>query len=478
MTVTSKRNTYLPLTPLTADWMQSLFDAPEILQQAIKKYGSPINIHNTKPFVNNYQEYAETFERHGLSYQVFFARKANKSKIFVSQAKASDFGVDTASYQELKQCLEMGMPAERLVFTAAIKEERSIRLAVEHSVLIILDNQDECELTQQIGEELGKKAKIGFRISGFWVNDRKLYSRFGFDVEVFLDFMKNKFSQYTQLDYQGLHFHLDGYDTHQRGTAMHVAFDIAEKLQKLNHRTLFLDIGGGLLMNYLADKSQWQTFQNELKAAVRGERPPLTFGNNGLGYEMIDGELQGRMKVYPYFNELARSTFLEQVLKTEHNSQTVAKRARQLQIEIRLEPGRSLLDQTGMTVAKVVHRKTDSRGDHHIGLAMNMTQMYSSSADFLLDPVVLHQETPTESDEAVEVFFTGAYCLERDVLLKRRIQVAKLPQKGDLVCFLNTAGYMMHFFESEAHLFDLAKNLVYKHDSERQVSLANFRLDE
>jgi len=477
MTISKQRDTYLPLTPLTSDWMQSLFDAPEILQKAIEKYGSPINIHHTGPFVNNYNEYADTFEQHGLNYQVFFARKANKSKVFVIQAKKSGFGVDTASYQELKQCLEMGMPAERLVFTAAIKEARSIRLAIENDILIILDNTDECALTQQIGEELGKKATVGVRISGFCVNERKLYSRFGFDVEVFYDFMQHQFQNYTQLDYQGLHFHLEGYDTHQRGIAMHAAFDIAEKLQQLGHQTRFLDIGGGILMNYLCDKSQWQQFETELKTAVKGERPPITFGNNGLGYEMSDGELQGRMKVYPYFNELARATFLDQVLRTEQNGQTVAKRARQLQVEIRIEPGRSLLDQTGMTVAQVIHRKVDSRGDYHIGLAMNMTQMYSSSADFLLDPVVLFQKTPGQQDEAIEVFFTGAYCLERDVLLKRRIRVGKLPEKGDLVCFLNTAGYMMHFFESEAHLFDLAQNLVYAPQDMKQPKASDFRTD-
>ena len=73
---------------------------------------------------------------------------------------------------------------------------------------------------------------------------------------------------------------------------------------------------------------------------------------------------------------------------------------------------------------------------------------------------------PNPDAEAVAVYFTGAYCLERDVLLKRKISLPQLPEIGDTVLFVNTAGYMMHFFETEAHLFERAKNLSITDDSE------------
>jgi diaminopimelate decarboxylase len=114
-----------------------------------------------------------------------------------------------------------------------------------------------------------------------------------------------------------------------------------------------------------------------------------------------------------------------------------------------------------MTVARVAFRKQDLNGDWLIGLEMNRTQMFSSSADFLLEPTVIYKEKPTANDESVKAFFVGAYCLEQEFLLKRKIKLEKLPAIGDAVCFPNTAGYMMHFFESEAHLFDLAENLVF-----------------
>ena len=59
---------------------------------------------------------------------------------------------------------------------------------------------------------------------------------------------------------------------------------------------------------------------------------------------------------------------------------------------------------------------------------MNMSQMLSSSADFLLDPYIIYQDEIEDNQEEIKVYFTGAYCLERDILLKRAIQLPKLPR--------------------------------------------------
>jgi diaminopimelate decarboxylase len=41
----------------------------------------------------------------------------------------------------------------------------------------------------------------------------------------------------------------------------------------------------------------------------------------------------------------------------------------------------------------------------------------------------------------------------------------KLPEMGDLVCFVNTAGYLMHFYETHSHLLPLSTNLEMTVDS-------------
>ena len=454
------------LTPLVAPWMLTLQQHPALLDRLIQKYHSPLNILCLDPFESNARDFASVFEEQDSRYGILFARKANKCRAFVKRAGAMGIGVDTASHRELEQALEAGVPVSRLVLTAAIKEERALRLALQNDVLIILDNEDECRLVDRLAQSLNCIALVGLRVSGFWIGKSKLYSRFGFDidqVEAFVGRVLVAPDVGSRLKYCGLHFHLNGYSTAERGVALHACLSLAERMENsYGLRTRFIDMGGGCLVNYLESKAQWEEFDRQLRRAVEGERDPITFNNDGLGYSLIHGEIHGRLATYPYFNETTRKDFLREVLRSRdsNHAEAAVDRARRQDIELRLEPGRSLLDQTGVTIARVAFRKRDSRGDELVGLEMNTSQMQSSSADFLLDPFLIPREGSNRSGP-VSVYLTGAYCLEGDLLLKRSVEFAQKPEVGDFVLFVNTAGYMMHFNESEAHLFDLAENLIY-----------------
>ena len=454
---------YPPLTPVTSPWMNEVVKDHSLLRDLFEQYGSPINLHHLKPFADNYKLYQEVLEKHNLHYTIFFARKANRCKAFAKEADRLGFGVDTASYRELKQCLDLGCSPDKLICTAAVKTERLVRLALNNDVLMVLDNVDECQLVNRLAGKLGKKTQVGIRISGFDYRGDKLYSRFGFDIEDVIPFITSSLGKENQLNnlrFDGFHFHLDGYSIEQRGAALRQTIELAEELQNHGISTSFIDMGGGLLTNYLSDKAEWNTFWDELKKAVRGERPPITFGNNGLGYKMINSRLHGSPQVYPYFNKTAKADFLDKVLSfSNDSSETVASLMRDRDIELRMEPGRSLLDQTGMTVARVAHRKKDARGDWLIGLEMNRSQLSSSSADFLLDPIFIPRQSRGTEKEPTPVYFTGAYCLEQDIILKRKIVLPRLPQIGDTIAFVNTAGYMMHFYETESHLLQKTTNL-------------------
>lgn len=110
-----------------------------------------------------------------------------------------------------------------------------------------------------------------------------------------------------------------------------------------------------------------------------------------------------------------------------------------------------------------------------VGLEMNMSQMNSASEDFLLDPFILYRSHSDES-ENVRFYLTGAYCLESDLILKRELNFPRLPSRGDYVFFINTAGYLMHFYERQAHLFDFANNL-YLENLNEIMTIENFKMD-
>lgn len=456
-------NTYLPpLKPITTPWMHSIMEDFKLQEAVLETYNSPVNLHHLGAFQDNIAEYKSILDTYGFKYQLFFARKANKFKNLIPAAVEVGIGIDTASLPELQQCLDLDVNPKQLISTAAIKNKALLELAVRNKVLLIIDNKDELDQVRAIAKSLNQTAKIGIRISGFKHQEVKLFSRFGFDVDAVIPFLETYFKNpdtHKRLSVEGFHFHLDGYSTAQRGEAIHQTLDIIAKLKHVNFPISFIDMGGGILMNYLQSQQEWNRFKDTLKQAVLEKHDPITYNNDGLGYRNRDGHLEGDLATYPYFNENSKASFLKEILETTNTeNKTVAQRLKQKGIELRLEPGRSLLNQVGITLARVAHRKVDARGNHLIGLEMNMSQLKSSSADFLLDPFISYKN-PNPDSEAVPVYFTGAYCLERDVLLKRKISVPQLPEIGDTVLFVNTAGYMMHFFETEAHLFERAKNL-------------------
>ena len=462
---------YPQLTAIKAPWMDKVLTNTPFLNGLFQEYGSPINILHRDPFEKNYNRFKKVFDKHKLPHTIFFARKANRCKMFVRESNRLGFGVDTASYLELKQCLHMGCDPKKIVLTAAVKNEKLVHLALQNDVLIILDNEDECCLVNRIAREQGKSAEIGIRISGFQYRGEKLYSRFGFDRDHVVEFITShlgKDNKHENLQFKGFHFHLNGYSTEERGEALLQSIHLTDRLEDQGIHTSFIDMGGGILMNYLSSSSEWETFWVELKKAISGDRSPVTFENNGLGYELINGKLHGEPDVYPYYNEISKDTFLDEVLSYQNpKKESPASLLRDRGIEIRIEPGRSLLDQTGITMAKVIHRKKDSQGDLLIGLEMNRSQLNSSSADFLLDPVFIQAKKSYREMRPTPVFLTGGYCLEQDILLKRKIVLPCLPEVGDIVCFLNTAGYLMHFYETRSHLFDFTTNLVLDDSSEK-----------
>lgn len=95
-----------------------------------------------------------------------------------------------------------------------------------------------------------------------------------------------------------------------------------------------------------------------------------------------------------------------------------------------------------------------------VGLHMNRTQCRSTSADFLLDPLLIPTGPKVQDRAPYEGFLVGAYCIEEELILRRRFEFPAGVAKGDLVAFPNTGGYLMHIIESASHQLPLAKNLV------------------
>lgn len=466
----------VPLPGCIADWMRSLVE-DDRLHQWVAQYGSPLNFVNTTPFLRNAESLSAVARERGIQFRPFFARKANKCLAFVDSAVDAQLGLDCASSQELRQSLSRGARPQDIICTAAVKDRHLLQLCVSTGVTIAVDNFQELSAVDSLLQEENATAQLALRMSGFIHQGEKLHSRFGFDVDQtpnLLRFLKDHPS--SRRSVAGLHFHLDGYCGSQRVSAIRQLVPLVDSLRSAGEPVSFLDIGGGLPVCYLSHESDWSQFWREHERALTGKRAEVTYRNDPLGRIVHDGRVLGEPRAYPFYQQPTRDAWLAAILDTEIDGRCIARQLTSRGLELRCQPGRSLLDGAGLTIARVEGVKPLSGGDAAVLLAMNGTQCRTSSADFFVDPLLIrHQGSGIRyaHPPAHRGYLFGAYCTESDLIVKRRLVFPKGIGVGDLIALPNTAGYFMHFLESRSHQFPLAKNVVYDPQSSKPL-----RLDE
>lgn len=480
----------VPLAARLEPWMLELFDG-ERLHDWVERYGSPLNVLCSAPLEQNIRSLNAVADDRGLDFRVYYARKANKSLQLVDTVARLDGGVDTASLTELTQTLAGGVAADRVICTAAIKDAELLTACVTDGVTVAIDNADELLALQSIGDRIDRPANIALRVSGFrdQHTGHKLPSRFGIDIDQLPSFLDQFWPPHhrNRATIVGLHFHLHGGSASQRVAAISQLLPWVDRLRNQGHPIAFMDIGGGFPINYQSSPAEWERFWQEHNRALLGERSEITRGNHGLGRMAVGGQVHGTANVYPYHRGPLHANWLASILDAAAvNSQSLAKALCLRQLQLRCEPGRSVLDGCGVTVARVEYHKPHVAGYSLLGLAMNRTQCRTTDDDLMVDPILLRRHSvrsqgrqpqpltaaelrPTplpqrypraEGEEVVEGYLVGATCTECESILQRRLRFDQGVGRGDLVVFPNTAGYWMHFMESRSHQFPLAKNLL------------------
>lgn len=473
----------VPLRARLEHWLRELVGDPARVETLLERHGSPVHVHRPDLLVRNLRRLEHAAERYDVPFEIFFARKANKCLSYVAQALRAGFGVDLASLEEAEQALSMGASPEHLVVTSAVKSKALFELCVQHGILVVLDNHDEIEAATSVAQALGRIARVGFRLSGFDLGSDVRPSRFGIPladagraIEGLRETSRTE-HRASGLRLETLHFHLDGYSADHRVKAIDQCLKLMDELWP-NGGVRTLDIGGGLPMNYQADREQWRTYWREHRRALLDQRGEITYRNEGFGQLVWQGQILGSREAYPLHDFETAQQWLEAVLAARRPSapsQSISTALRERGVRLACEPGRAALDGCGATLARVEHRKplpsgasrgvrsTDSSSASPtwlVGVSMNGSQCRSKKSELFVDPLLIPKAEGRDATERIEGYLTGAYCTESDLLLHRRMCFPEGVAVGDSLVFPNTAGYLMHFTESRSHQFPLARNLV------------------
>jgi len=86
-----------------------------------------------------------------------------------------------------------------------------------------------------------------------------------------------------------------------------------------------------------------------------------------------------------------------------------------------------------------------------VNLDISRDKICPADQEVMLDPVLIYRSAAQGRDtHQVGVFFAGNLCLERDMIFNHLTFVERLPRPGDIVAFVNTAGYQMDLSASAA----------------------------
>ncbi|MEU9710926.1 Y4yA family PLP-dependent enzyme [Streptomyces sp. NPDC047967] len=472
-----------PLALLLSDrvFLHSLVDA----------LGSPLNVLLPEALSVNVARFRAVYSRHHLVGRVYFAHKTNRSSALLRRLAAEDpaaVGVDVASVEELRHALSCGFTGDRIMATGP-KDAAFLWLAARVGATVNLDSPGELERLSGLVRAHGlSRIAVLVRLSGFEhrsgreaAGTRLLSrrSRFGTpvrDTEALLSVLERNAET---VEFVGAAYHLDTTGVEEKARALEQCVLFLDECRARGLAPRSLDIGGGFGVGYVAEAGEWERWTSALTEAVLGLRPPLTWRGHGYGLRNEGGTVRGAAALYPAHRPTAGPGYLDELLSLPAPAwgRPPATLLLEHLHDLHIEPGRSLVDQCGLSLARVLDvRAADAdSGQYLVHLAMNAGDMSLEEHGVLVDPVLLPRTETTAGDgKPVGVYLTGNLCLEADLITRRLVFLPQLPRAGDLLAFVNTAGYAMDFHAHHAQRQPVARTVAV----ERRGEAWNWSLDQ
>ena len=358
------------------------------LSELAKAVGTPFYCYSTATLERHYRVFTEAFA--GEKVLVCYAMKANSNQSVLRTLAKLGAGADVVSGGELKRALAAGIPPTKILFSGVGKTEAELRAALASDILCInVESEPELDLLSRLAAETGRTARISIRVNPdvdagthAKISTGKSENKFGIPLgsarAVYARAAKLPGIEVTGTD---VHIGSQITDLSRLETAFRILADLVQTLRGDGHNISHVDFGGGLGIPYYRDR----------------EAPP------------------------------APDAYAAMVKRISHN----------LGCTLMFEPGRMIVGNAGILVARVIYVKHgDAKNFVIIDAAMNdliRPTLYEAHHDIL--PVA--QPAPGTREMLADV--VGPVCETGDYLaLDRRLPE---PKAGDLLAIMTAGAY-------------------------------------
>ena len=239
-----------------------LFAEEVALKDVAEKYGTPSFIYSKATLDRHAKAYINSFK--SMDGLVCFSVKALSNISILKTLKNSGCGFDIVSGGELHRALLAGADPKKIIFSGVGKSKAEMAAGIENNILSFnVESEQELDQLGVVAGEMKKIAPVAVRfnpnvdagVHEFTKTGRKS-DKFGVSIENAKDLIK-KCNENYNLNLVGLTCHigsqimeLDGFEQ-----AAKQALELLVELEKLNINLDFIDMGGGLGVNYVGEET-------------------------------------------------------------------------------------------------------------------------------------------------------------------------------------------------------------------------------
>jgi len=232
------------------------------LKSVADKYGTPAFIYSKATLERHAQAYINSFK--SMDGLVCFSVKALSNISILKTLKNSGCGFDIVSGGELHRALLAGADPKKIIFSGVGKSKDEMISGIESNILSFnVESDQELSRLEMVAAEMKKVAPVAIRfnpnvdagVHEFTKTGRKS-DKFGVSIETAKDLVK-KCSQSASLKLVGLTCHIGSQIMELKGfeDAAQQALELLIELDRLNINLDFIDMGGGLGVNYVGEET-------------------------------------------------------------------------------------------------------------------------------------------------------------------------------------------------------------------------------
>ena len=239
-----------------------LFAEEVALKDVADTYGTPTFVYSKATLERHANAYINSFKT--MSGLVCFSVKALSNISILKTLKKSGCGFDIVSGGELHRALLAGADPKKIIFSGVGKSKEEMAAGIEANILSFnVESQQELQRLGKVAAAMERTAPVAIRfnpnvdagVHEFTKTGRES-DKFGVSIEAAMDLVRECFKN-DSLNLVGLTCHIGSQIMELKGfqDAAKQALELLVELDKLNINLDFIDMGGGLGVNYVDEKT-------------------------------------------------------------------------------------------------------------------------------------------------------------------------------------------------------------------------------